>query len=221
MPPSRRTTVKRLPDLARYDATSVAEVLDAGLVAHVGIVSDGHPVVLPMAYARVDDHLVLHGSVASRLQRALAGGAPLCVTVTVLDGLRIARSAFNMSMGYRSVVVMGTAQVLTDATDRERALRAILDHLLPGHWDHVRAPSPVELRQTSVLTVPLTEASVKVSSGPRDDDPEDLLGSAWGGELPFALVAGPVVPDPRLQPGIHPPRSVTGRVGEEPWRGRR
>jgi nitroimidazol reductase NimA-like FMN-containing flavoprotein (pyridoxamine 5'-phosphate oxidase superfamily) len=208
MPPSPRSTVRRIAELADYERETVAAVLDAGLVAHVGIVQDGAPVVIPMAYARVDDEVYLHGSVASRLLRALRPGAPVCVTVTVVDGVVLARSAFNMSMQYRSVVVQGETRPVDDPDERLRAFRAIMDQVVPGHWDHVRAPNDAELRQTHVVAVGLAEASAKVSAGPPDDEPDDLALPHWAGVLPLRTVAGTPVADAHVPDGVPPPPSV-------------
>ena len=198
----------RLPENARYDRETIDGILDAGLVAHVGIADDGVPIVVPMAYARRGDRLFLHGSVASRLVRAVHAGAEVCVTVTIVDGLLLARSAFNMSMSYRSVVVLGRAEPVDDPGERLDALGAIMEHLVPGHWEHVRAPNERELRATLVVAVPLDEVSAKVGEGPPTDEAEDLALPHWAGEIPFRTVALAPRTDPRLAPGIGPPASV-------------
>jgi nitroimidazol reductase NimA-like FMN-containing flavoprotein (pyridoxamine 5'-phosphate oxidase superfamily) len=210
MPGRNRTTVRRLPEFARYDRAAVDGVLVAGLVAHVGIVDDGAPIVIPMVYAAVGDELYLHGSVASRLLRALAAATPLCATVTVVDGILLARSAFNTSMSYRSVVVQGVARRVDDEAERLGALRAMLEHLVPGHFEEQRPPSPSELRQTVVVALPLSETSVKVSTGPPDDEEDDYALPQWAGELPLVMEPGTPVPDPRLAPGTPVPASVRG-----------
>ncbi|MGZ4803434.1 MAG: pyridoxamine 5'-phosphate oxidase family protein [Acidimicrobiia bacterium] len=208
MEPSSRSTVRRLAELAAYDPETVAAVLDAGVVAHVGITSHGAPVVIPMAYARVGDTIYVHGSTASRMMRTLKTGDAMCITVTVVDGIVLARSAFNMSMNYRAVVVHGHARLVTDLAERMAAFRAIMDHLVPGHWDEVRAPNDQELRQTLVTAVRLDEASAKVSSGPPDDDETDLVLPVWAGEIPLRMVAGTPKPDGRVLAGVQEPRSV-------------
>jgi uncharacterized protein len=208
MSPTPRSTVRRIAELAVYEREAVAEILDAGLVAHVGISHEGAPVVIPMAYARIDDLVYLHGSVASRIMRNLRDGDPMCITVTVIDGIVLARSAFNMSMNYRAVVVQGSARLVTDDAERMLAFRAIMEHFVPGHWDNVRPPNEQELRQTLVVAASLDEASAKVSSGPPGDEPEDLALPHWAGHIPLRMVAGTPVPDAHVQPGVQPPESV-------------
>lgn len=207
--PTPRTTVRRLPDRARYDRDTLHAILDEGLVCHVGFVDEGQPFVIPCSYARVDDRLVLHGSAASRMLRALAGGAPACVSVTLLDGLVLARSAFHHSVNYRSVVVVGRAAEITDPGEKRRALDAIVDHVAPGRAAEVRPPSELELRATRVVWLPLDEASAKVRTGPPKDDEPDLALDVWAGELPLRLEAKEPVPDPGLRPGVLPPADGT------------
>jgi nitroimidazol reductase NimA-like FMN-containing flavoprotein (pyridoxamine 5'-phosphate oxidase superfamily) len=210
MPSSARSTVRRLPRLARYDRETVAAILDAGLVAHVGITHDGAPVVIPMAYARVGETVYVHGSTASRLLRALRAGDPVCLTVTIVDGIVLARSAFNMSMNYRAVVVHGRARPVDDPAERLRAFRSIMDHVVPGHWEHVREPNDRELRQTLVVAIGLEEASAKVSAGPPDDEADDLVLPYWAGELPLRTVPGPPRADAHVPTEVGPPPSVLG-----------
>lgn len=182
-------TVRRVPDRARYDRTTVHAVLDAGALCHVGFVQDDRPFVIPMAYARDGDALLLHGSAASRLQRHVAGGVPACVTVTHLDGVVLARSVFHHSMNYRSVVCFGTARPV-EGDDKRQALRVLTDHLAPGRWGAAREPSGRELQATSVLRFRIEEASAKERSGPPVDDEADLGRAVWAGVVPAALVAG-------------------------------
>jgi uncharacterized protein len=208
--PTPRSTVRRLAELARYDRESVEAILDAGIVAHVGIVHEGAPVVIPMAYCRIGETLYVHGSTASRMMRALRTGNPMCVTITMVDGIVLARSAFNMSMNYRAVVVHGRARLVTEPEERMSAFRAIMDHVVPGHWDHVREPNDLELRQTLVTAISLDEASAKVSSGPPDDDEADRALPYWAGEIPLHLVAGDPRPDALVPTGTPPPASVSG-----------
>jgi nitroimidazol reductase NimA-like FMN-containing flavoprotein (pyridoxamine 5'-phosphate oxidase superfamily) len=210
MEPTARSTVRRLAERARYDRDSVTAVLDAGLVAHVGVLHQGAPVVIPMAYARVDDTLYVHGSTASRMMRALKTGDAMCVTVTVVDGIVLARSAFNMSMNYRAVVVHGNARLVSDPEERMTAFRAIMDHVVPGHWDEVRAPNDSELRQTLVTAVNLDEASAKVRTGPSEEEPEDIDRPVWAGVIPLRTVADPAIADDGVLEGVLPPPSVTG-----------
>lgn len=206
--PTRRTTVRRLPDRARYETSTIQAILDEGLVCHVGFVDGGQPFVIPSTYARVADRLLIHGSAASRMIKALAGGAPACVSVTLLDGLVMARSGFHHSMNYRSVVVVGVAVEITDPLEKARALDAIVDHVAPGRTAEVRGPSELELRATRVVWLSLAEASAKVRSGPPKDDEEDHALPCWAGELPLRLVAQEPVPDPLLRPGIAPTATV-------------
>jgi nitroimidazol reductase NimA-like FMN-containing flavoprotein (pyridoxamine 5'-phosphate oxidase superfamily) len=189
--------VRRIPEKAVADRGVLHDVLDAGLVAHIGIAdATGQPYVVPVAYARDGDRLLMHGSTGSRLFRLLSEGAPACVTVTLLDGLVLARSAFESSMNYRGVMVLGSCTVL-DGDERDRALRLISDHLLPGRWDDIRPPSRKELAATLVLAMPLDEASVKVSDKHPEDDPQDLDRPVWGGRVPIREVFGAPVPDER------------------------
>jgi len=208
--PTPRTTVRRLPDRARYDRATVHAILDEGLVCHVGFVDEGQPFVIPSAYARVGDRLVIHGSAASRMVKALAGGAPACVTVTLLDGLVLARSGFHHSMNYRSVVVLGRATEISDPGEKRRALDAIVEHVAPGRVASVRPPSENELRATRVVALPLDEASAKVRTGPPKDDEADYTLPVWAGELPLRLEPLAPVADPHPGPAVPPPPHVTG-----------
>lgn len=190
-----RTRVRRIPEKAVTDRAVMDAILDAGLVAHVAVVDDGQPFVVPVGYARDGARVLIHGSTGSRLFRALADGAPTCLTVTLLDGLVLARSAFESSMNYRAVMVLGSCVELTGA-EKDDALRTISDHLLPGRWADIREPSRKELAATCVLALSLDEASVKVSTGPPDDAEEDLLRATWAGHLPLREVFGAPVPAP-------------------------
>ncbi len=190
-----RTRVRRIPEKTIEDRAVLEAILDAGLVAHVGIVDEGgQPFVVPVAYARDGDRILFHGSTGSRLFRRLAEGAPTCVTVTLLDGLVLARSAFESSMNYRGVMALGVCTVL-DGEDRDDALRRISDHLLPGRWDDIRGPSKKELAATLVLALPLDEVSVKVSEGGPTDDEQDVDRPVWAGHVPIREVLGEPVPD--------------------------
>jgi len=208
--PTSRTTVRRLPERARYDRETVESILDEGLVCHVGFVDEGQPFVVPSAYARWGDRLVIHGSAASRMVKALVAGAPACVTVTLLDGLVLARSGFHHSMNYRSVVVLGTATEVTDLGEKRRALDAIVEHVVPGRVASLRLPSEIEMRATRVVTLPLDEASAKIRTGPPKDDEADYALDLWAGELPLRLAPLEPVADPRLAAGTAPPQHVTG-----------
>lgn len=205
-----RTTSRRLPDKAVTDVDALNAVLDAGLVAHVAVVDEsGQPFVLPCAYARHNDRLLLHGSSASRLFRALASGAPTCVTITLLDGLVLARSAFESSMNYRSVMVFGQCEVL-DGEKKLAALERLSEHLLPGRWSDIRPPSKKELAATLVLSLPVAECSVKVSAGPPEDAPEDIDRPVWAGVVPVVQHFGEPVAAPDIRFDIEIPGYVEG-----------
>jgi hypothetical protein len=194
-PPSQRAQVRRLPDRAAYDRETIHAILDEGLVCHVGFVSEGQPHVIPMSYGRDGDRLLLHGSAASRLMRGLEAGWPVCLTVTLLDGLVLARSAFHHSMNFRSVVMFGRATPVDDPAAKSAALHAISEHVVPGRWDEVRPPNARELAATAVLEVPIEEASAKIRTGPPRDDLEDLSLPVWAGVLPLETIPGEPVPD--------------------------
>jgi nitroimidazol reductase NimA-like FMN-containing flavoprotein (pyridoxamine 5'-phosphate oxidase superfamily) len=210
LPPSPRSEVKRLPQRGSYDAEVVHGILDEALICHVGFVVDGQPVVIPTIHARHGGRLYLHGSPASRMLRTLKGQVDVCVTVTLVDGLVLARSAFHHSMNYRSVVVFGRAREVTGAAEKMAAFRALVDHVAPGRWDTVRAPNEKEIRSTLVLALALAEASAKVRTGPPVDDEADYAMDVWAGELPFRTVPGAPIGDPRLEPGALVPEHVTG-----------
>jgi len=207
-----RTRVHRHPERTRTDRAALHAVLDAGLIGHLALVRDGSPVALPVAYGRDGDTLYLHGSTGSRAFRALADGAPLCLAITLLDGLVLARSATNSSMNYRSAVVFGRATAVVDEAAKRAALEVVTEHLAPGRWAEVRPVTRKELAATLVLALPLEEASVKVRIGPPTDDEEDLDLPIWAGVLPLALTAGRPVADPGLRPGVPVPPSVTGWI---------
>ncbi len=198
--PSERTTIRRAPQRGHYDREVIHAILDAGLVAHVGFVADGAPLVIPMVYARMGESLVLHGARASRLQKTLAGGVPVCVTVTLVDGIVLARSAFHHSMNYRSVVVMGEAHELTDEAEKHVAFRALVDHVVPGRNARIRPSDDAELRGTTVLAVPIAEASAKIRRGPPVEEERDLPYPAWAGVIPLRVRAEPLVPAEGLDP---------------------
>jgi uncharacterized protein len=208
--PTPRTTLRRLPARGHFDRTTVNAILDEALVCHVGFVSDGQPFVIPTIHARVGDEVFVHGSAASRMLKTLQGGVPVCLTATLLDGLVLARSAFHHSMNYRSVVVLGDAQAITDEREKWDALHAIVEHVARGRWSEVREPSAKELAATLVLRLPIEEASAKVRSGPPLDDEEDYALECWAGVLPLRLTPGTPVPDPRMRGGRPLPPSVTG-----------
>jgi nitroimidazol reductase NimA-like FMN-containing flavoprotein (pyridoxamine 5'-phosphate oxidase superfamily) len=188
--PTGRTTVRRLPKRGTYDRAVVHAILDSGLVCHVGFVHEGSPVVIPTGYGRKEDLLYLHGSAASRMLRTAAEGGQICVAVTIVDGLVLAKSAFHHSMNYRSVVVFGRARVVEDRDEKLEALRTFTEHVLPGRWQGVRQPNDQELKATLVLALPVDEVSAKVRTGPPIDDEEDLSWPVWSGVLPLSLEAG-------------------------------
>ena len=191
-----------------YDRETIYAVLDAALIGHVGFVSDGLPHIIPMAIGRDGDELLLHGSSAGRLIRVLEGGAEVCVSVTHLDGVIVSRSVFDSSMNYRSVVVFGRARALKEREEKLDALRVIADHLIPGRWDEARRPNEQELKATTVLALPIDEASAKIRSGPPQDDEADVRQPLWAGEIPVRMVSLPPQPDPRVPPGTRVPGSV-------------
>jgi len=205
-PPSGRTTLKRGANRAVYGPDQIRTILQSGLIAHVGVTTDDGPIVLPMAYGVRNDEILIHGGVANAMLR---GGrdVDVCVTVTIVDGLVVARSPLHNSMNYRSVVIRGLATPITDAEDHSAALQVINDHIAPI-WDTARAPSDLDFRQTMVLSVPLTEASAKVRSGDPIDDAADIGGPHWAGVLPLTSTWGHVVPAGDLRSGIEPPPAV-------------
>jgi uncharacterized protein len=198
------TSIRRLPEKAVDDVAALYAILDEALVAHVAVVDDDRPVVVPMACARDGDGLLLHGSTGSRVMRRLADGAPACATVTLLDGLVLARSAFESSMRYRSVVVLGRAAAVP-APEKQEALRRLTEHLLPGRWDLLRPPHRRELAATAVVRLPLDECSVKVSDGWPDDPDDDLDWPVWAGVVPLSTTHGRPRADPRLRVDAAPP----------------
>lgn len=202
---TQRTTLKRLPKRGVFDRELVYDILDEGFICHVGFVAEGQPFVIPTGYARAEDRLYIHGSQASRMLRTLGQGIDVCVTVTLVDGLVLARSAFHHSMNYRSVVVFGQATVVTERAEKLEVLRALSEHMIPGRWDEVRQPSEQELKATSVLSLALTEASAKVRTGPPIDDDEDYDLAVWAGVVPLRLVADEPIADPRLPEGVAVP----------------
>jgi len=195
---TERTKVRRLPSRASYDRDAIYAILDEALICHAGFAADGQPFVIPTIHWRDGDTLYFHGSAASRMLRTLRGGAQACVTVTLLDGLVLARSAFHHSMNYRSVVVFGNAREVTDRQEKLRVLERLVEHIAPGRSAEVRGPSESELRQTLVLALPLTEASAKVRSGPPLDDVDDYKLRVWAGVIPLKLERGAPVEDKRL-----------------------
>jgi nitroimidazol reductase NimA-like FMN-containing flavoprotein (pyridoxamine 5'-phosphate oxidase superfamily) len=203
--PTQRTQVKRLPDRGAYDSETVFKILDEGLICHVGFSVDGQPYVIPTGYARVEDTLYIHGSAASRMLRTLAEGVQVCVTVTLLDGLVLARSAFHHSMNYRSVVMLGRATLVSDPAEKIKALEAFTEHIVRGRWNDVRLPTESELKATTVLALPLAEVSAKIRTGPPKDDAEDYGLPIWAGVVPLVITQAAPIADPRLKAGLEAP----------------
>ncbi|GAB1539933.1 pyridoxamine 5'-phosphate oxidase family protein [Scytonema sp. NUACC21] len=195
---TQRSQIKRVPQRGHYESEVIYQILDEGLVCHVGFIADNQPYVIPTAYGRVGDQLYIHGSPASRMLRSLIRGIEVCVTVTLLDGLVLARSAFHHSMNYRSVVIFGTATLVQDRNQKLDALKAFTEHIVPGRWAEVRQPNRQELDGTLVLSLPITEASAKVRTGPPKDDEVDYTLPVWAGVLPLQTVVGNAIPDPHL-----------------------
>ncbi len=200
--PTERTQVHRLPKRGVYDQAQVHAILDEGFICHIGFVVDGQPYVVPTGYGRVGERLFIHGSSASRMLRKLDQGIDLCFTVTLVDGLVLARSAFHHSMNYRSVMVLGKAQTVTGREEKLAALRSITNHIVPGRWEEVRQPDDRELKATSVLALDLDEVSAKVRTGPPIDDEEDYTLPIWAGVVPVRCKVAAPLPDPRLLAGL-------------------
>jgi len=211
-----RSSLQRLPKRGVYDLASIHAILDEGLICHVGFVVDSQPYVIPTIHVRVGEELFFHGSPASRMLRVLEQGVEVCVTVTLVDGLVLARSAFHHSMNYRSVVVFGTAMPVESSEEKLRVLQALSDHLIRSRWQEVRSPSPNELKGTLVLSLPINEASAKVRTGPPIDDEDDYGLPVWAGVLPLKIVAAEPVADPRLSQDIAPPTYITRYPGPGP-----
>jgi hypothetical protein len=204
---SARTRVVREPERGVYDRAVVNQILDEGFICHVGFSVEGQPFVIPTSYGRSGEVLYIHGSAASRMLRRASEGIPVCVTVTLLDGLVLARSIFNHSMNYRSVVVLGTATAVEDPEEKIRALRLLSEHIIPGRWEEVRQPNERELKATTVLRVPINEFSAKVRQGPPVDDEEDYSFPVWAGILPMKMKIGEPLTDDRAR-GFEVPRCV-------------
>jgi len=206
---SKRTTISRHAERGSYDREVAYAILDEGMVAHVGLDAGEGVMVIPMTYARLGDNLVLHGAVASRWLSSFKEGMPVSVCVTLLDGLVLAQSAFSHSMNYRSVVVFGVATLVNDKDQKQAAFNAFLDHLVPGRWEDSRQPDSKETDATTVLTLPISEASVKVRSGPPKDAAKDLQLPYWTGVIPLQLKADEAIPDPVMTDGREIPDYVT------------
>jgi len=204
-----RTTIKRLPKRGAYNRETIDAILDEAFICHVGFVVDGQPYVIPTGFARIDNDLYIHGSAASRMLRNLAEGVAVCVTVTLIDGLVLARSAFHHSINYRSVVILGKAEMVTDNDEKHKALEAFTEHVISGRWAEVRWPTELEFKATTVLRLPINEASAKFRTGPPVDDDEDYAMNVWAGVLPLTLTPSQPVADPKLDLNIETPKYVT------------
>ncbi|MGA2414897.1 MAG: pyridoxamine 5'-phosphate oxidase family protein [Candidatus Sulfotelmatobacter sp.] len=208
--PTPRTRLVRESERAVYDRQAAYRILDEGFLCHVGFAVDGQPFVIPTSYGRKDDCLYIHGSAASRMLRQMQQAIAVCITVTLLDGLVLARSIFNHSMNYRSVVVLGKATLVEDPAEKLEALRLLSEHIIPGRWADSRQPNERELKQTSVLRMPIEEFSAKVRQGPALDDEADYSFPTWAGVLPLEVKAEAPIADPRLAPGHGVPVYVSG-----------
>jgi nitroimidazol reductase NimA-like FMN-containing flavoprotein (pyridoxamine 5'-phosphate oxidase superfamily) len=200
-----RTQVHRLPTRGAYDAQTIHAILDEGLICHVGFLFDGSPFVIPTGYARVGDRLLIHGSSASRMLRALSTGAEACITVTLVDGLVLARAAFHHSMNYRSVVLLARGAKIDDSEAKMQALEQITERLVPHRWADVRWPNEQEMKATTVISFPISEASAKIRTGPPKDDEEDYAMQVWAGVLPLTQTPGSPIADERSPQGIDVP----------------
>lgn len=207
--PTQQTTLKRIPERGRFDHETVYQILDEGLICHIGFESQGQPFVIPTSYGRIEDTLYLHGSSASRMMRQLSKGIRCCITVTLVDGLVLARSAFHHSMNYRSVVMLGTASLVTDPDEKLIGLRQIVDHIVPDRWDQLRPVNDIELKATTLLSMPIRETSAKVRTGPPVDDEEDLSFPVWAGVVPLHLAPGEAISDPDVLESVEMPSYVT------------
>ncbi|VEP18429.1 putative flavin-nucleotide-binding protein [Hyella patelloides LEGE 07179] len=206
---TKRSKLRRLPKRGSQERELIYSILDEALVAHVGFITDNQPFVIPMAYGRTGDRLYLHGSSVSRLLKTLEQGVDVCFTVTLLDGLVIARSLFHHSMNYRSVVLFGKAKLVVSETDKMAALRAFTEQMLPGRWEDARLPNSQELKATNVLSFSIEEGSAKVRTGHPSDDAKDYALPIWAGQLPLNLTAGTPIPDSQLSPDIILPENLT------------
>jgi hypothetical protein len=210
--PTERTQLRRLPKRGWFDRETIYKILDEGFVCHVGFSIGGKTFVIPTGYARVGDRLLIHGSSASRMLREMSDGVEVCATVTLIDGLVLARSAFHHSVNYRSVVIFGVASLLSGEEEKIEALRAFTEHIIPGRWQEVRPPSKSELAATLVLSLPIQEASAKVRTGDPVDAEEDYALDVWAGVIPLKLRADAPRNDARLKNGITPPRYVLNQA---------
>jgi uncharacterized protein len=212
--PTERTQLRRLPKRGVFDRETIYKILDEGFVCHIGFTMDGKTFVIPTGYARVGDTLLIHGSSVSRMLRVMSDGIEVCATVTLIDGLVLARAAFHHSVNYRSVVVFGAASLVLDEDKKIEALRAFTEHIIPGRWQEVRQPNKSELKATAVLSLPIQEASAKVRTGDPVDEEEDYALDVWAGVIPMKLRADAPRNDARLKNGITPPRYVLSETNK-------
>ncbi|MEO8650241.1 MAG: pyridoxamine 5'-phosphate oxidase family protein [Acidobacteriota bacterium] len=206
--PTDRTGLQRIPKRGSFDLETIYGILDEGFICHLGFAVEGQPFVIPTGYARIGDQLMIHGSAASRTLRAVANQIDVCVTVTLIDGLVLARSAFHHSMNYRSVVIYGKARLVADAEEKNVALKAFTEHIIPGRWDDVRHPTDLELKATTVLKLPIDEASAKVREGGPIDEEEDYDLDIWAGVIPLTVGSAAPLDDERLKPGLDAPSNT-------------
>src|SRR5688572_23336669 len=206
---TNRTKLKRLPKRGHFEREIIYQILDEAFICHVGFVVNGQPFVIPTSFARIDDRLVIHGSAASRMMRNLSEEIEVCVTVTLIDGLVLARSAFHHSMNYRSVVILGRARLVDENEEKNLALEALTEHIVPGRWNDVRWPTELELKATTVLKLAIDEASAKIRTGGPIDDEEDYAMEVWAGVLPLTTATGEPIADERLDPSIAVPEYIT------------
>jgi uncharacterized protein len=207
-PASDRVRLRRKRERGSYDRQVIKQILDEALIAHLGIVQDGQPIVIPTLHARIGDVVYCHGSVASRTLKALAAGAPVCLTVSLIDGLVLARSAMHHSANYRSAMLLGTGRPVEDPAEKAAALEAVVEHIVPGRWPDVRWPTENELKATAVVAIPIEEASAKIRTGQPIDEEDDYALGAWAGIIPLACRPGPAEPDPRMPAGRTAPAYV-------------
>lgn len=205
---TEKTKIKRIPKRGVYERETINKILDEAIICHVGFAVDNQPFVIPTSFARIDDHLVIHGSAASRMMRSLSKEIDVCVTVTLIDGLVLARSAFHHSMNYRSVVVFGKAKIIEDEKEKYNALKAFTEHIVPDRWSEIRPPTKNELKGTTVLLLPINEASAKIRTGNPVDDEDDYDLDVWAGVIPLSLTTGAPIDDNRLKSGIAVPPNV-------------
>jgi nitroimidazol reductase NimA-like FMN-containing flavoprotein (pyridoxamine 5'-phosphate oxidase superfamily) len=204
-PTTARNKVKRLPERGHYDAATIYPIVDAALICHVGFALDGQPYVIPTLHARRGDTILLHGAKGSRLLRHIQAGGEVCITVTLMDGIVLARSVFHHSINYRSAVLFGSGAVIDGDNERLEALEAFTERLIPGRWRDARQPSAIELKQTTIVAVPIESASAKIRTGPPGDEADDLDLPVWAGILPLRQSAGAPIADPQLKPGVELP----------------